>query len=206
MKKMLRVLVAATMMFLVACSADKPENQTKEKENTKSQEVNVDKGMLNVTITLPASMFKDQNVDEVVADAEKEGITATKNADGSVTYKMSKSKHKEMMEEMKTTVIQTIDDAKSGKDYQSIKDITYNNDFSEFTLIVDKEAYENSMDGFAALGLAMSGMMYELFNGVKPDDYKVTINLKDQATQTVFDQIVYPDALNNQNEKGETQE
>jgi hypothetical protein len=54
------------------------------------------------------------------------------------------------------------------------------------------------MDGFAALGLGMSGMMYELFNGVKPDEYKVTIFIKDQATQKVFDQTVYPDALDNQ--------
>lgn len=195
MKKLTSLFLAAMLLFLVSCSAEKTDNQPKETEKTKSEAVNVDKGLLSVTITLPATMFEDQNVDEVVANAQKDGITATKNADGSVTYKMSKSKHKEMMKEMKTTVIQTINDAKSGKDFQSIKDITYKDDFSEFTLVVDKAAYENSFDGFAALGLGMSGMMYELFNGVKPEEYKVTINIKDQATQNVFDQIVYPDAL-----------
>ncbi|WP_423798282.1 hypothetical protein [Neobacillus sp. SAB-20_R2A] len=195
MKKLTSLFLAAMLLFLVSCSAEKTDKQPKETEKTKSEAVNVDKGLLSVTITLPATMFEDQNVDEVVANAQKEGITATKNADGSVTYKMSKSKHKEMMQEMKTTVIQTINDAKTGKDFQSIKDITYKDDFSEFTLVVDKAAYENSFDGFAALGLGMSGMMYELFNGVKPEEYKVTINIKDQATQNVFDQIVYPDAL-----------
>ncbi|WP_042458965.1 hypothetical protein [Neobacillus dielmonensis] len=194
MKKIMSVLLVATMMLLAACSAEKTENEVKGKEKA----VNVDKGLLNVTITLPASMFEDQNVDEAVANAQKEGITAIKNEDGSVTYKMSKSNHKEMMEEMKSNVIQTIEEAKSGKDYQSIKDITYKNNFSEFTMIVDQAAYENSLDGFAALGLGMSGMMVELFNGVKPDDYKVTIYVKDQATQTVFDKIVYPDALKSQ--------
>ncbi|MBS4214846.1 hypothetical protein [Neobacillus rhizophilus] len=195
MKKITSLFLAAMLLFLVSCSAEKTDKQPKETEKPNSEAVNVDKGLLSVTITLPASMFEDQNVDEVVANAQKEGITATKNEDGSVTYKMSKSKHKEMMQEMKTTVIQTVNDAKSGKDFQSIKDITYKDDFSEFTLIVDKAAYENSFDGFAALGLGMSGMMYELFNGVKPEEYKVTINIKDQATQNVFDQIVYPDAL-----------
>lgn len=198
MKKIVSLFLAAMMIFLVSCSAEKTENQIKDKEKPQNQSVNVDKGLLSVTITLPASMFENQNVDEAVANAKKEGITVTKNADGSVTYKMSKTKHKEMMKEMKTNVIKTIDDTKSGKDFKSIKDITYNNDFSEFTLIVDQSSYENSMDGIAAFGLGMSGMMYELFNGVKPDEYKVTIYMKDQATQKVFDQIVYPDALKSQ--------
>jgi hypothetical protein len=196
-KKISSIILAAMVIFLVSCSGEKTNNENKEKEKNKTQQVNVDKGLLSVTITLPASMFEDQNVDQAIEDAKKEGITAIKNSDGSVTYKMSKKKHKEMMQEMKTNVMKTIDDTKSGKDFPSIKDVTFNNDFSEFTLVVDKAAYENSMDGFAILGLGMAGMMYELFNGVKPEEYKVTIFIKDQATQKVFDQTVYPDDLNN---------
>uniref|UniRef100_A0A942T6D4 Uncharacterized protein n=1 Tax=Neobacillus citreus TaxID=2833578 RepID=A0A942T6D4_9BACI len=92
MKKLTSLFLAAMLLFLVSCSAEKTDKQPKETEKTKSEAVNVDKGLLSVTITLPASMFEDQNVDEVVANAQKDGITATKNADGSVTYKMSKSK------------------------------------------------------------------------------------------------------------------
>jgi hypothetical protein len=198
LKKILSIFLGAMVIFLVSCSEEKTNKENKEKEKNKTQQVNVDKGLLSVTITLPASMFEDQNVDQAIEDAKKEGITAMKNSDGSVTYKMSKKKHKEMMQEMKTNVIKTIDDTKNGKDFPSIKDVTYNNDFSEFTLVVDKAAYENSMDGFAVLGLGMSGMMYELFNSVKPEEYKVTIFIKDQATQKVFGQTVYPDALDNQ--------
>jgi PBP1b-binding outer membrane lipoprotein LpoB len=139
LKKILSIFLAAMVIFLVSCSGEKTNKENKEKEKNKTQQVNVDKGLLSVTITLPASMFEDQNVDQAIEDAKKEGITATKNSDGSVTYKMSKKKHKEMMQEMKTSVIKTIDDTKSGKDFPSIKDVTYNNDFSEFTLVVDKE-------------------------------------------------------------------
>jgi hypothetical protein len=196
MKKVVSLFLASMMMLLVACSAEKTDNQSKEKEKSKNEAVQVDKGLLNVTLTLPASMFEGQNVDQVIADAQKEGIKATKNADGSVTYKMSKAKHKEMIQEMKKGVIESVNEIKSGKDYTSIKDITYNDDFSVFTLIVDKSAYENSMDGFAVLGLGMSGMMYQLFNGVKSEDYKVTIQVKDETTEEIFDQVVYPDALN----------
>ena len=45
------------------------------------------------------------------------------------------------------------------------------------------------------MGLGMSGMLYQLFNGVDPDDYKVKINLKDEVTDEVFDSVIYPDAL-----------
>lgn len=55
--------------------------------------------------------------------------------------------------------------------------------------------YENSFDGFAVLGLGFSGMYYQLFNGIDSDHLKVTIFVKDGATGEVFDEIVYPDAL-----------
>lgn len=60
--------------------------------------IEVDKGILNVEITLPASMFEGQDIDETIEEAKKDGIKeAVKHDDGSVTYKMSRSKHNEMM-------------------------------------------------------------------------------------------------------------
>ena len=37
--------------------------------------------------------------------------------------------------------------------------------------------------------------MYQLFNRANPDDYKVTISTKDEATQEVFGEVIYPDTL-----------
>ncbi|KQL33588.1 hypothetical protein AN960_20790 [Bacillus sp. FJAT-25509] len=161
----------------------------------KEESVAVDKGLFNVKLTLPASMFEGDDINKVIAGAEKEGIKVTKNTDGSLTYKMSKSQHKKMMKSIKDQIIKTVNETKQSKDFASLKDITYNNDFTEFTLIVDQAAYENSMDGLAAFTFGMSGMMYQLYNGVDPNDYKVTILVKDQATQKEFDKIVYPDSL-----------
>ncbi|MGG1674175.1 hypothetical protein ACIFOT_00325 [Neobacillus sp. NRS-1170] len=195
MKRYTYILFVLMIAFVAGCSSEKPSNKTKEKEEKPNEQVDVDKGLLSVKITLPVSMFEGQDIDQVIADAKKEGIEVTKNQDGSLTYKMSKAQHKKMMKEMKENITKTVEETKNSKDYASIKDITYNDDISEFTVEVDKEAYENSMDGFVALGLGMSGMMYQLFNGVDPNHYKVTIYIKDQASQKVFDQIVYPDAL-----------
>ncbi|MDR6123445.1 hypothetical protein QFZ87_003042 [Bacillus sp. SLBN-46] len=194
MRRFTYIFFALVLIFLSAC-ANKEES--KESEQNKEQTVDVDKGLFNVEITLPASMFEGQDINKVIADVEKEGIKVTKNEDGSLTYKMSKTKHKKMMKEMKANIIDVVNETKQNKeDYKSIKDITYNDSFTEFTMVVDKATYENSMDGFAAFGLGMAGMVYQLYNGVKSEDTRVTIYLKDQATQKQFDQIVYPDDFN----------
>ncbi|MEO2075853.1 MAG: hypothetical protein ABGX20_10810 [Bacillus sp. (in: firmicutes)] len=196
MRRYSYIFFALLLVFLSACGNKEEKNKTKESEQTKDQTVDVDKGLFNVEITLPASMFEGQDINKVIADVEKEGIKVTKNENGSLTYKMSKAKHKEMMKEMKANIIEVVNETKQNKeDYKSIKDITYNDSFTEFTMVVDKSVYENSMDGFAAFGLGMAGMMYQLYNGEKSENAKVTIYLKDQATQKQFDQIVYPDDL-----------
>lgn len=193
-----------TVLLLTACGS-KEENksdvnglQTSEadSESKKEGSLEVDKNLLSVEVTIPASMIQSENIDQVIADAKAEGIEeATQNSDGSVTYKMSKSKHKEMIKEMEGKLKSSIEEMKTSEDLTSIKDITHNKSFSEYTMIVDREAYENSFDGFAAFGLGLSGMMYQLFDGVKPDNYKVTIEVKDESTGEVFDTSTYPDDL-----------
>ncbi|ODG91502.1 hypothetical protein BED47_07565 [Gottfriedia luciferensis] len=195
MKKFTYLLLALLITLQDGCSSNNQAKHTTKDPKTKEESVAVDKGLFNVKLTLPASMFEGDDINKVIADAEKEGIKVTKNTDGSLTYKMSKSQHKKMIKSIKDEIIKTVNETKESKDFISLKDITYNNDFTEFTLIVDKSAYENSMDGLAAFTFGMSGMMYQLYNGVDPNDYKVTILVKDQDTQKEFDKIVYPDSL-----------
>lgn len=170
------------------------------KENvveTESQSIEVDKGILSVEITLPASFFEGEDISSI-ADVNKDNdIKVTKNSDGSVTYKMSKSKHNELMQEIKNSLIDYIEEVKNNEDYKSIEDITYNKTFSELTMVVDQEAFEGSLDGFVAFGLGMMSLYYQLFNGVNPENYKVTIHLKNVGTGGIFRDIVYPDAFEN---------
>lgn len=199
------VIAAACIILLAGCQ---PKEQTAApttsqaggtetaKQEGEAQKVQVDKGLLNVEITLPASLFKNQDMDKVIEKAKADGVKdVTPNPDGSVTYKMPKSVHAEMMKKMEKNITDSVQDLKSGNSFKSIKDVTHNKSFSEFTLIVDKSAYEKSFDGFASIGLGMSGMYYQLFNGVSSEKLKVSIQIKDEATKEVFKTIVYPDAL-----------
>lgn len=198
MKKLIFAALLLLIALLTACNADEEgkanEAQQQEKE-TDSEGINVDKGLFNVEVTLPASFFEGGDIDQSIAEAEKEGIEVTKNEDGSLTYKMAKTKHKEMMSEMKTSLLETIEDLKNGEDFASIKDVEYNKDFSEFTLWVDRNEYENSFDGFAVFGLGLSGAMYQLFDGADPENYNVRLVVKDEATKEIIGEANYPKDL-----------
>ncbi|WP_391558238.1 hypothetical protein [Robertmurraya sp.] len=201
MKKLLLMLTVHIFTLLSGCSSsdtsnavDKDNTEAKDQEQS-NESVEVDKGLLNVEVNLPASMFEGEDVDASIAEVEKEGVKATKNEDGSVTYKMSKSKHKEMMKELETGIIESIEDMKNNEDFVSIQEITYNKAFSEFTMVVDQATYENSMDSFAIFGLGLSGMYYQLFNGAGEEDYRVKIIVKDKTTDEVMEEVIYPDSL-----------
>lgn len=203
MKKKLLAILLLSILTLVACSSkddanEKADNSNQEEKKTEetSGAVAVDKGLLNVEVTIPASFMEGEDIDAVVAEAKEDGIKdIKKNDDGSVTYKMTKAKHNEMMQEMKTNVTEYVDELINDEAFASIQDITYNKDFSKFTLEVDKEAFENSFDGFAALGLAMSGMFYQLFEGVDEGKLNVTIDTVDHSTGEVFGTVNYPEAF-----------
>lgn len=203
MKKKLLAILLLSLLTVAACSskddadekADTGKQEEKKTEET-SGAVAVDKGLLNVEVTIPASFMEGEDIDTVIAEAKEDGIKdVKKNDDGSVTYKMTKAKHKEMMQEMKTNVTEYVDELINDEDFASIKDIKHNKDFSKFTLEVDKEAFENSFDGFAALGLAMSGMFYQLFEGVDDGKLNVTIETVNQSTGEVFGTVNYPEAF-----------
>jgi len=211
MKKLGGFLIVMLLILLTACSSTeqtqttqnenepvkKEENQAKEEQGQEEEKpIEVDKGLMNVEVTLPASLFQGEELDRVIAEAKAADIgEVSENSDGSITYTMSKAKHEEMMMQMENDLIRSIEEMKDNADLVSVQDITHNQSFSEFTLIVDKEAYNNGFDGFAALGLGISGMFYGILNGVDPDENKITIFVVDEATQEVFEEMIYPDDL-----------
>ncbi|MGM9928025.1 MAG: hypothetical protein ACI35P_08735 [Bacillus sp. (in: firmicutes)] len=199
MKKWKLLFALLLSVALVACSSD---DEAKKEESNDT--VEVDKGLLNVEVTLPASFFEGQDIDEVIAQAEEEGVKEViKNDDGSLTYKMSKSEHKKMMTEMETEIKAFVEEMETSEDYTSIEKVDYNKSFDEFTVTVNREAFENGFDGFALLGLAIQSMYYQYFDGVSEEDYKMTVQLKDAETSEIFDTVVYPDALEALNETEE---
>ena len=200
------IAFSATALLLTACGGEneKATEQEKETEENAGESLSVDKGILNVDVTLPASFFADSTEEEIIAGAKESGITeAVVNEDGSVTYTMSKSKHKEMMKEMKESVVSTIDEVVNSGDYTSIKDISYNKSFTEFDVKVNRQQYEGSFDGFAILGLVMSSAYYNAFDGKSGEDLQIVFNMIDETTGETYDTAVYPDDWESEEEAAE---
>lgn len=199
MKKLLILpLILLLGILLVACSQGDDSGKKKEGAEKASEEtLKVDKGLLNVEVTIPATLYKGQDIDSIISEAKNSGIKEViKNDDGSLTYKMSKSEHKKMMKELKERLVKSVEELKTSEDFASINDVAYNKSFSEFTLTVNKEKFEGSFDALASFGLALAGMYYQLFNGADVEHYKVTVYIKDESNGEVFDTMVYPDELN----------
>lgn len=204
MKKILFVLLSVVFV-LGACAGndgDSEEQNQEENDQEQDESIEVDEGLLDVEITIPSSLVEGEDKEQLIEEAKEEGVSEVEeNDNGSLTYKMSKSTHNDMMNGIEDNINQNIDEIKNNEDYTSIKDITANNSFSEFTMVVNQEEFENSFDGFAAVGLAISGLYYQLFDGADPDNYEVEVLMENADTGEVFDTVVYPDALEEMEEQ-----
>lgn len=193
MKKVTVVLIAACLLALSGCSSTGSDPA-----GAGGESLDVEKGLLDVTITLPASMVDPEYIDATIAEARDKGIgEAVLNENGSLTYRMSRSVHGRLMKEMREEFDETIEDMKGGGDYPSIRDVRCNKNLTSITMLVEREAFENSFDAFAVFGLGISAMFYQLFDGVQSDNLSVTIDVADFETGEVFNTVVYPDDLDN---------
>ncbi|MBM7540656.1 hypothetical protein [Amphibacillus cookii] len=202
MKRLLILLsVLLLAVFLIsACSQDESDQQDIDGSNEQGdvEEDGAEERLADVEVTIPASFYEGElDTDQIKAEADEVGITeVTVNDDGSVTYTMPESVHDEWLSDYATEIESTMAELVSSADFVSISDVTANNDYSSFTVAVDQEVYENSFDGIAAFSLGISGLFYQLMNGVNPDDYNVTIDIVDEESGEIFDSVIYPDDMN----------
>lgn len=136
--------------------------------------IETEQGLFNVTLTIPASMVGEGKTQEDldVVCKEKGYKSATLNDDGSVTYVITKAQHQEMMEGIKQSIQESLDDMVNGEDYPNFKEITVKDDYSEFDVQFSGEKLSLT-ESMAILAFRMYGAMYNIFNGTECDDYIV---------------------------------
>ena len=191
------------VMLLAACSDNNDQSQDTEESANEESGIEVDKGLLNVEITLPASLVGEDGMEDFEASM-KETVDSdiTLNDDGSVTVKMSKSDHKKMLEELKEEFVASVDSIIEDESFVTIQDITYNKDLTNIQMIVsDQESFENSFDGFATLSLGIGSLFYQAFDGKDLTKDKITIEIVDQSTNETIHEIIYPDVLDEMGEE-----
>lgn len=182
--------IIASALVISGCSSE-------EKAENKKSDFTVEKDLKNIEIKVPASFYEGEDIDAIIKDAKEKNkyIKVEKNNDGSVTYIMSREKHNALMKEMKESTASNVKEIETDSEIPSVLKISFNSNFSEFTVTVDKKEFENSFDGFAVFSLGIAGMFYQVFDGTAEEDLKVTVKMKDAKNGKIFSETIYPDGL-----------
>ena len=189
MKRIVAFCLTFVMLFsFVACGG----SSSKENETSNSEGIEVDEGLLSVEVTLPVSYVDGQTPDEIKADAEKMGYNdCTIHEDGSVTYKMSKAKHREVLDTYKKSFDESIAET-IAEENGVVKEIKYNDNLSKIDVYLDEARYDE-WNSFAVLGYYMFGSYYQIFAGTDAEKIDVVVNAINADTKETIDTFALSD-------------
>lgn len=135
--------------------------------------IDVEENLFDVVITIPADMVESSSPEEVTQAAEEAGVhSATLNEDGSVTYTMSKAQHQKLLEEIRASIQQSLNEMVGSEDYPNITAIEANDNFTEFTVTTSSSELSLS-ESFSVMAYYMYGGIYGIFSGETPDNIHV---------------------------------
>lgn len=197
MKKKLILLLLSTTLILSACGSSAPTEETPSSEATPETvveesvieettdegsdlseieaigDVEVDEGLFEVELLIPADFVGEKTQEELDAIAAEAGYKSiTLNEDGSATYVMTKKQHKEMMDEMSASLNESLAELIGSENYPNFTDIKASDDFTTFT-ITTKSVELDLNESFSVLAFYMYGGMYNAFNGTAVDNIHV---------------------------------
>lgn len=165
-------------LSLAGCGGSSNDTQQNIEEDSKSEEtqsIEVDEGLLNVEITVPADFLEEGTTQETLDEtAKEEGIKSiTLNDDGSATYIMSKSKHDEMMAGIRESIDESMAEMIDPETYPTFVEVTSNDDYTHFTVKLSTNEVGIS-ESVSVLGFYVLGGLYNAFNGTPVDDVTVS--------------------------------
>lgn len=167
---------------------DSPEESSADLESV--GEIEVEKNIFDVSITLPPDLAGVSSQEEVDAAVSAGGYSSgILNSDGSVTYQIPSDVHEELMRDMRSAVQETADKFVADEP-QIYKSISFDRSVETFEVVVNRAEYENSFS-FVGLGLTFAAGIYHVFSG--DEDIDLKIQFIDEATGSVFDEYVPSD-------------
>ncbi len=164
----LLLILIAVIVFRWAIQSGRLEVVIKDPDTNESYQLISSSGLFNVALTIPAEYVEGTTQKELNRQA-KEGTfkSATLNKDGSVTYVMSKSQHKEMLNTLKNSIADELNKIPNSTDYPNVTKVEANDDYTKFT--VTTASTELSFEEqFLSVQLYIYGGMYNAFNNLSP--------------------------------------
>lgn len=194
LKKVIPLLLIS--LLIVGCSKQEKKEASNETAKEKST-VEVKSKILTKDITISKEFLDlaeianpQESIDELVKNnVIKSGKV---NSDGSVTYTMTPSQHKDYMKSLKDSFDESNQDLINDSS-NSITDIKYNENLSKFDVYVDPNSYTD-FDSFLSLGFYLQGGFYRMFNGDK--DASVIVNFINKDTNEILNTADSSELLN----------
>lgn len=164
----LLLILIAVIVFRWAIQSGRLEVVIKDPDTNESYQLISSSGLFNVALTIPAEYVEGTTQKELNKQAKKGTFkSATLNKDGSVTYVMSKSQHKEMLNTLKDSIADELNKIPNSTDYPNVTKIEANDDYTKFT--VTTASTELSFEEqFLSIQLYIYGGMYNAFNNLSP--------------------------------------
>ena len=135
--------------------------------------VDVDKGLFDVTLTIPKDFVGETTQEELDDMAKEKGYQSiTLNSDGSATYVMTKAQHKELVDGVTQSLNESLAEMVGSEEYPNITAAEANDDFTVFT-ITTKNTETDLAEAMSVLVLYTYGGMYAIFSGDKVDNIHV---------------------------------
>jgi len=159
-----------------------------------AQGISVDEGLFSVSLTLPKSFIEmDEEVFGIDNLKKNPDFQDTvQNPDGSITLKMSKSKHHELLATLQTSVDDAVTDALTDENTAGyFTDIKVNKGCTEITASI-KENETDFMQLFTLLGVEYVCLMYQAFDSNPTGKVKVTV-INDTTKETIEEFYIPPD-------------
>ena len=162
------------------------QNTTETGEIPNIGEVEADKGLLTVTITVPSDFVGEttqEKLDANVADGRYQ--SAKLNDDGSVTMVMTKAQHNDLLKTISESIDSEISAMVGSSDYPDFTAISANDNYSDFKVTVDADELSLS-DSLSVLGFYAFGGMYHAFAGDEVDN--IHVSFVNQTTGDVIEE------------------
>lgn len=157
-----------------ALDESSPESQESRSDLDTLGDLSAKRGLFNVELNIPKEFTGEKTQEEFDATAKELGYKSiTLNSDGSATFIMTKSQHKEMMVGVKDSINSSLKDMIGSENYPNFTNIIANDDFTSFE-ITTKSTELNLGDALSVLGFYMYGGMYNTFNGTPVDNISVS--------------------------------
>ena len=183
MNKLIALLLVFALAFSLCACGSSGKTESTSAPAIADAAPPVTQELLSVEITVPADFVGETTQADLDANVSAgKFLSAKLNDDGSVTYKMTKGQHKEVMEGIKESIVEALDEMIASEDYSFTK-IEPNSDFTKFKVTTTSSEL-NLAEFFSVLAFYMYGGMYNVFNGTEVEN--IAVDFINEATGQIM--------------------